>query len=58
MILIYPDPFLTKVVPESTSVNVDNVFKMLEVVKQLNAQGLAANQIGINEKGINNEFYT
>ena len=52
MILLYPDPFLTKVIPQSTSVSCKNVLKMFEVMNKHNAIGLAANQIGLNDRVI------
>ncbi len=52
MILLYPDPFLKKIVPQSTFVSCKNVFKMFEVMNEHNAIGLAANQIGLNDRVI------
>ncbi len=52
MILLYPDSFLTKVVPQTTSVSCKNVAKMFEVMKKNNAIGLAANQIGLSDRVI------
>ncbi len=55
--ILYPDPFLTKVVPKSTSVDCKDIFKMFDVMKKYKAIGLAANQIGINERVIIIEPY-
>ncbi len=50
MILLYPDPFLTKVVPQSISVKGEDILRMIRVMQKHGAIGLAANQIGLNER--------
>ncbi len=52
MILLYPDPFLTKVVPQSTAVGCKDISNMFEVMNEHNAIGLAANQIGLSVRVI------
>ncbi len=52
MILLYPDPFLKKIVPQSTFVSCKNILKMFEVMNEHNAIGLAANQIGLSDRVI------